>query len=258
MSLELVAASARDIVPDDPRLAEWHQIYVEHHSARIALDLDLVRAAVPAGASILEFGSIPLLLTGALARAGYDVRGTDIEPGRYATAILRLGITVAKCDVERERLPFDDAGFDVVIFNELFEHLRINPIFTMREALRVMKPGAGLLMSTPNLRSLAGIVNFLVRNKAHSCSGNVYAQYEKLEKIGHMGHVREYTTREVIEFLGHIGFEIDSIVWRGRFGPDLVDRLVLRVMPSMSPFVSYLARKPAVVVVPAPGADAAL
>lgn len=243
-SVRLVTAASKDIAPDDARLVEWHDTYVAHHTARIALDLDLVRSTAPKGASVLEFGSVPLLLTAALSRLGYEVSGSDIEPERYSTAIARLGLRVARCDVERERLPFDDSSFDVVIFNELFEHLRINPIFTMSEALRVMKPDGRLLMSTPNLRSLAGIVNFLLRNKAHSCSGNIYAQYEKLEKLGHMGHVREYTTREVIDFLKQVGFGIEGIVWRGKFGFDLVDQIVLRMLPAMSPFVSYIVKKP--------------
>lgn len=125
---------------------------------------------------------------------------------------------MVSCDIETEKLPFHDSQFDVVLFNELFEHLRINPIFTMREVHRILKPGGLLFLSTPNLRSLAGLANFLLKNRCYSCEADPYDEFSKLEGLGHMGHVREYTTREITEFLGRIGFEVREIVFRGTFG----------------------------------------
>ena len=125
----------------------------------------------------------------------------------------------------------------------MFEHLRINPIHTLSEILRVLKPNGTLTLSTPNLRSLGGIRNFLVRGKAFSCADNIYAEYEKLGQLGHMGHVREYTPTEVIEFLERVGFEVTAIKFRGRYAKRST-RTVTRLIPSLSPFVSYMARKP--------------
>jgi SAM-dependent methyltransferase len=118
--------------------------------------------------------------------------------------------------VETELLPLETGICDVGNFNELFEHLRINPVFTLGEVHRVLKPNGILLLSTPNLRSLKGLVNFLFKNKAYSCLGSIYDEYKKLEHLGHMGHVREYTTREMSEFLYRSGFRLQTIVFRGR------------------------------------------
>jgi len=239
----LIAACARELAPDEPSLAAWHRGYVEDHSARIALDLDLTQQFVRPGSAVLELGSIPLLFTAALARSGYQVTGCDVGPERYSEALRKLALNVLKCDIETQRLPFEDNCFDAVVFNELFEHLRINPIFTLREVLRVLRPGGRLLLSTPNLRSFYGIVNFLVKGKAYSCCSDIFNEYMKLELIGHMGHVREYTTREVIGFLRRVGFVPTDVIYRGQLHSRLT-RLLGSLVPGLRPFVSYIAQKP--------------
>jgi hypothetical protein len=57
-----------------------------------------------------------------------------------------------------------------------------------------------------------------------------------------MGHVREYTTREVADFLTRIGFRIDAIIYRGGHGAGLVG-LAERLAPSMRPFFTVVAAK---------------
>jgi SAM-dependent methyltransferase len=244
-SLGLIDRVAARIEPDDPGLVEWYRGYAAAQRARLALDLDLVELWVPRSAAVLEYGSVPLVLTAALRERGFSVQGLDLAPDRFASAIKSLGLTVRRCDVETERVPFSDASVDAILFNELFEHLRIDPIFTLQEALRVLRPGGHLLLSTPNLLSLSGLVNLLVRGEAHSCSGDVYAQYEKLKSLGHMGHTREYTAREVMRFLDRSGFEVSSVLYRGGHPSRLV-RLALEALPGLRPFATFVAtRRPA-------------
>ena len=64
-------------------------------------------------------------MTGALAAQGFEVRAIDVKPERFAKAISDLGLEVTRCDVETEAVPFDSDTFDTILFNELFEHLRI-------------------------------------------------------------------------------------------------------------------------------------
>ena len=242
-ALLAIDACAQSLAPEGDGLLEWHKSYVANHRMRIAHDLDIVVREFPVTSAILECGSIPLLLTAALSKHGYRVTGCDIAPERYSSTIHSAGLNVVKCNIETERLPFDNDSFDAAIFNELFEHLRINPIHTLTELFRVIKPNGTLTLSTPNLKSLGGIKNFLIKDRAYSCSPDIYAEYKKLTDLGHMGHVREYTPTEVIEFLQRIGFEVTAIIFRGEYTSTLA-RTAIKLIPSLSPFVSYMAKKP--------------
>jgi SAM-dependent methyltransferase len=251
-SLRLLDQVAAGIRPDDPALEEWFSKYRREHRTRLAADLLLIEKHVEPHARILEYGAIPLVLTGALEALGYEVRSVDVRPERFAKAIADLGLDVTRCDVETEAVPFAPDSFDAVLFNELFEHLRINPVFTLREAHRVLRPRGSLLLSTPNLRSFRGVRNLLLHNQGHAVSEGVYRQYEKLETLGHMGHVREYTTREVSEFLDRVGFRVKRVVFRGGHGRGLVG-LAERLVPAGRPFFTLVATKDAPPRAPGPG-----
>ncbi len=242
-ALRLIDDCARDLAPEGGALLKWHAEYLADHRVRIALDLDLVKQIVPVTHTVLEFGSVPLLLTSALVRSGYQVTGCDIAPERYASTLRSTGMKVVKCDIETQQLPFADDSFDAAIFNELFEHLRINPNFTLSEVLRVLKPNGVLTLSSPNLKSLGGIRNFMIRDQAYSCSGDIHAEYNKLSDIGHMGHVREYTPTEIGGFLQAVGFEMSSVLFRGEYAGTFA-RALIRLVPRLSPFASYIAKKP--------------
>jgi 2-polyprenyl-6-hydroxyphenyl methylase/3-demethylubiquinone-9 3-methyltransferase len=49
-----------------------------------------------------------------------------------------------------------DDTFDVVLFTEVLEHLAFNPVAMWKEIYRVMKPGAHLVVTTPNYYALRG------------------------------------------------------------------------------------------------------
>lgn len=230
------------IQPDSPDLSAWFRRYCLGQRERIAFDLDYIREYFQPSDRILEFGSIPLLLTAASRSMGYELQGVDLAPGRFSAVAAALGLTVTRCDVEREPLPFPDSFFDGMLFNEMFEHLRIDLIFTFREVYRVLRPGGVLLMSTPHLRSLQMLLNFVLTNRAYGNSGDVYTEYEKITTIGHMGHVREYTTFEVCQFLKKIGFAVQCIIWRGVYAEPW-KRAVSLAAPQLRPFVTYVVTR---------------
>jgi hypothetical protein len=80
-------------------------------------------------------------------------------------------------------------------------------------------------------------------DRAYSCAANPYEEYRKLNVLGHMGHVREYTPTEVVEFLEAIGFEVTAVIYRGEYS-GIMERALTKLIPRLSPFVSYLARRP--------------
>lgn len=117
-----------------------HQSYVE-----------LVRNQVPRG-SWLDVGCGHGRLAEFAAAAGYEAFGVDPNPLAVEAARQRLGPDrVFEGTLETAHLPAD--RFAVVSLVGTVEHLK-RPLQTLREILRVLKPGGLILVQTPNLASL--------------------------------------------------------------------------------------------------------
>ncbi|MFN8215867.1 MAG: class I SAM-dependent methyltransferase [Solirubrobacterales bacterium] len=80
------------------------------------------------------------------------IRGVEVYAGPAAAAEAR-GIEVARIDLEAERLPWPDASADVLVCNQVLEHLK-NLWLPMSEMHRVLRPGGHAVLSVPNLASL--------------------------------------------------------------------------------------------------------
>ena len=211
-----ILATSREIEPPKS-LRNWFDGYVEHHSYRIAQDIAILEhLKIKPTDKILDVGSVPLLLPSALKNRGFDVTGVDLEPDRFHETISRLGLRIVKCDIETQELPFESEVFDVVVLNEVFEHLRINLLFSIEQLRRVMCPGGRILISTPNQRSANAIINLIFHDKSAGLCPNIFDEWTKLQELGHMGHVREYTVTDLSNLLQRCGFKVEGIYYRGK------------------------------------------
>jgi len=218
------------VVKQTGRARSWHHEYLHNHTRRYLVDLQLVAALAPAG-KVLEIGSAPCHMTALLTLSGYPVVGVDLDPGRVADFVRDFALDVRRCDIERSPLPFRDGSFGCALLCETFEHLRIDPAFTLSELHRVLAPDGWLIFTTPNVYSLPSLGRFLL---GRSVSDPV-EEFGKLRNLGHMGHVREYSAPEVVRFLQACGFVVRSVDYRydanapGRRGKAL--RIAYRVAP---------------------------
>ena len=80
---------------------------------------------------------------------------------------------------------------------EIFEHLRIDLISTFGEVRRVMKPGAIMLLFTPNLFYFRRFIELI--RKRELIGGRIYDEHLKLYSLGHIGHVRIYLATEIMQ-----------------------------------------------------------
>lgn len=122
---------------------------------------------LPPGTSssrLLELGSGPFVSTVALDLAW---PGEIVRANYYGTAerhgtqrLVEVNGPGEKLypydlfNVESDVFPYPDASFDVVFFCELVEHLAVNPVWTMAEIHRVLRPGGHVIVSTPNAMSI--------------------------------------------------------------------------------------------------------
>jgi SAM-dependent methyltransferase len=92
---------------------------------------------------ILDYGSGQGRLIALGLQQNVDIYGTDV-PGIETSDRVRL--------IENGRIPFDDSSFDVVVSNQVFEHVA-HPLPALAEIHRVLKPGGTFLALFPDASS---------------------------------------------------------------------------------------------------------
>ncbi|MDX2099025.1 MAG: methyltransferase domain-containing protein [Leptolyngbyaceae cyanobacterium bins.59] len=105
-------------------------------------------------------------------------------------------------NLETEQAPFDDGEFDVILYCEILEHLTLDPLKSLREIKRILKPGGTLVLTTPNAIRLENVARLIVGE-------NIYDTYSAYGIYGR--HNREYTSRELRSMLSYMGFTIDTL-----------------------------------------------
>jgi ubiquinone/menaquinone biosynthesis C-methylase UbiE len=123
------------------------------------------------GSAVLDAGCGPGYLLEVLARRGFQVSGMDGSSRMLESAEVRLRaaqaefpFTLKQGDIER--LPFEDAQFDLVLSTGVIEYLQ-GDANALREMHRVLRPGGHLVLPVTNLWSpvnaFEGIIEFLKR-----------------------------------------------------------------------------------------------
>jgi SAM-dependent methyltransferase len=194
---------------------------------RIAGALDLLPPAT-GDSRLLELGSEPFFTSQCLhilwpGQATYaNYYGTAERHGAHT--LVEVGGAGAKTfaydlfNIETDPFPYPDASFDVVLFCELVEHLAINPVLTLAEIHRVLKPGGHLIVTTPNVLSIERL--------------ECYARAARLDvdrynpTFGYGArHNREYSPAELRLLLEETGFDIESLAVRDLGERSLAERL---------------------------------
>jgi SAM-dependent methyltransferase len=158
------------------------------------------------------------------------VYGVEYHPEHLKAAGERFRTVDA--DLETEQLPFEDGSMDVVICNQVLEHMK-NIFWLLAELDRVLTVGGVLAIGVPNLTSLINRVVLLGGRQPVT--------------VGIEGpHVRGFAHRSLRDFLlRHQGFELELELgsslypWPARLG---AERLA-RQLPALSAYSFYALRK---------------
>lgn len=105
-------------------------------------------------------------------------------------------------DAETERFPFEDNTFDLVIWSEVIEYLTENPVHTLGEIHRVLRPGGCVVISTPNATRADSVLTLLR-------GGNIYDPYHLGAVFKGSRHSREYTYAELVDLVRGCGYALD-------------------------------------------------
>lgn len=207
-------------------------VLAETHEA-IHVMLGTLQPRTPASRRLLDVGCWDGESTMRYAsRLGATAAGIEIFPEPAQQASDR-GVDVARVDLESGAFPWENGSFDVVVANQVFEHLK-NIWLPLSEAFRVLRTGGHFVISVPNLASL--------HNRALLALGR---QPTSIRTLG--PHVRGYTLRELIHLLTlGGGFEVTAVRGVGFYPlPPRLARPIARALPHASHTVIVAARKTA-------------
>jgi SAM-dependent methyltransferase len=138
---------AAEAEPEAARLGNPTYVWRSGQDRRVAL---IERYAELRGKRVLDLGCGVGEYVRAFSRRGASSMGCDIASKRLGEARERdQGGTSTFLAAAAERLPFADGSFDVVVLNEVIEHVQDDGA-TLREAGRVLAPGGICVVFAPN------------------------------------------------------------------------------------------------------------
>jgi 2-polyprenyl-3-methyl-5-hydroxy-6-metoxy-1,4-benzoquinol methylase len=150
----------------NPQRFEKEQVQLRDHRRTRAF---LARAH-PGRGRLLELGSSLGFLLDAFRRDGWDVLGVDPDRAACRHASERLGLRTEGTTLERAALP--SGAFDAVVALHVIEHVP-DPVGTLREIHRILRPGGHLVLETPRYDSLMFRL-LRHRERSVSCDGHIF------------------------------------------------------------------------------------
>lgn len=116
---------------------------------------------LPDGGVLVDVGCGAGDLCAQLVRQGRSHRHIGVDVVHHEQS--HPSVEFVQCDLDAESVPLPDAIGDAVCCVETIEHLE-NPRAAVRELVRLAKPGALVLVTTPNQLSLLSKLSLVLRN----------------------------------------------------------------------------------------------
>lgn len=171
-------------------------------------------AALGSNLRVLEVGSFTGVVSLALQRLGHVVTASDVPFVVQDSGFIRMfadsGVKVVGANLNDLPFPAEDGSYDLIIFNEVLEHLNFNPLPLLKEFHRILAPDGRVYCATPNLLS--------AKNRWRIVCGLGY-----LNPVEHLIwnltpgsgmsvglHWREWTRAELIDLFNASGFSLES------------------------------------------------
>lgn len=99
------------------------------------------------------------------------------------------------------RFPLNDASVDVVVANQVIEHI-IDPVLFTKEVYRVLRVGGRCIMTTPNIRYAKHILHLCISGYGPRTAGG-----NTIDGNWDDGHLHYFTHKDLRELFQMVGFK---------------------------------------------------
>lgn len=155
---------------------------------------------------LLDFGAAHTgsMLGAALGTERFRFFDCDIASHEWLPSFIEQQFAVHLERDEIENLELD-IKFDIMLFCEVLEHLRANPVKTLRFLRNQLSESGSIFLTTPNFFRRQHIARFADRKPMQPIVGTE-ASYDTL----HYYHVREYCANEVFQYAHQAGLVLKA------------------------------------------------
>ena len=108
----------------------------------------LEKFKIKKGNKLLEIGCGRCEMLNSFGKLGLDISAVDISE-RVKNYVPKNISRLEILDITKEKLPFDDNGFDIIFTKSVIEHIH-DPTHLMKEIYRILKPGGIIIVLTPD------------------------------------------------------------------------------------------------------------
>jgi methyltransferase family protein len=234
------------------KIHSWAEGYARGHAGRLAWDVNFLLQNY-SFEKCLNIGGAPFLFEYLMSQAVPHIQlvSLDLDAQRFPNVNEIFGVQIVDSDIEQMKIQNGNSlgQFPCVVFCEIFEHLRIDLLGTVETVSGLLADDGVLYLTMPNGLGMSALHRMLTEGRT---GPDPVAEWRKLSLIGHMGHVREYSARELHDVLEACGLSVDRCFFRRQstFRGTVKSRiresaqlLATLLLPSLGDEIVVVARK---------------
>ena len=145
----------------------------------------------PPPAAVLDLGAGEGAFSLRLQQAGYVCEAVEIVPERFRVP----GAACRQLDLNADFAAALGRTFDLVVAQEIIEHLE-NPRHFLRQCRKLLAPGGGLLLTTPNIEDVYSRLRFLRRGRF-----SFFDEWD-YQDSGHLTPLASWQLRQIFREVG--------------------------------------------------------
>lgn len=204
--------------------------YFNFHLDRFSYILSRSQNFFKAGDKCLDIGSLFGYVALGEKLIGYEVFGIDLPDyvNQFKNNFAKWGIDNQAVDLAKEKLPYQNDYFDLIIASEILEHLRFHPTTFFTELARVLKPGGKIMITTPNLIRFNNVIKMVLGQSIN---------WDITEDYWDGVHAREFTVKEIKQLASIVNLKVIEVGYENFSYPSLswIVKLVNKIVGFIFP-----------------------